>query len=347
MKIAKKLKTHLNRAITRYSQIDNLDGMISSKYVDLDLRNFFTSKVKRILNIGIGNGVELIALSRIYKLNKTKIFFVDFSTASIALAKRMMANHNLDHEQIKLIKGNATSLPFPDGYFDIIFMNSLLHEVFSYSPNGDRAWKLALQEASRVLISNGILYIEDFAATDKRGNVRVVFKSEFAKRYYNYFRKEFRSFNSWGNVYTKLFSKDRKLIIKNMPVLKKSDREVILGPELALELLTHFKVFNNDLKSGITFLGDKRWIEINERYYPSPEGTQRLLSTVQYVKKVLNIVNRNGQAKEKLKCLKFCEITRPNFTAEISKHFSAKTKTGTDFIQFSSRKMKVIFKKLA
>lgn len=346
MQIAKKLKNHLDIANSRYAQMTNINELLSLKYNDLDLRNLVAQKVNRILTIGIGSGIELIALSRIYKLNKTKIFFVDFSTASIALAKRMMANHNLDHEQIKLIKGSAVSLPFPDGYFDIIFMNSLLHEVFSYSPNGNKAWKLAIQEASRVLIPNGVLYIEDFTAADEIGKVRVVFKSEFAIKYYNYFRKEYRSFNSWGKAYSKLFSKDRKLIIENMPVIKRLDKEVILESPLALELLTHFKVFNNDLKSGITFLGDKRWIEINERYYPSPEGTQRLLSTDQYVKKVLNIVNKNGQVKEKLKCLKFYEITRPNFTAEISKHFSAKTKTGTDFIQFSSRKMKMVFKKV-
>lgn len=340
-----KLKNHLNKANSRYIELNNIDEIIASKYNDFDLLNYINKKPKRILNIGIGNGLELITLYKIYK-KEIKIIGIDVSTTSIDLAKKLIAKNNIGPNQIELIKGNATSLSFPDGYFDIIFMNSLLHEVFSYSPNGNRAWKLAIEEAYRVLALQGLLYIEDFAATNESEKVKIIFKSDFAKRFYNYFCKEYRSFNSWGKTHAKLFSKDRKLIIKNMPVLKKEEDTVILGPALSLELLTHFKIFNNDLNSGMTTLGDREWIEINERYYPSTDGIYNLSGTDLYIKKVLDAINKNSKSEYQLQCLRFFEIERPNFTDDTNKHFSAYTRTGNDFIKFSSKKMRLIFKKV-
>jgi len=169
---------------------------------------------------------------------------------------------------------------------------------------------------------------------------------KFSKKFYNYFREEYRSFKSWGKTNAELFSKDRKLIIESMPSLKKTEKSILLGASLALELLTHFKIFSNDLNSGLAFLGDKEWIEINERYFLSTDGVKNLLGTDKYVQKVLGVVNKDIRSKHQLKCQESHVVERPNFLGEIRKHFSAYTREGNDFIQFSSQKMKIIFKKV-
>lgn len=135
MAFSGKLKTHLNRANSRYIQLNNINEIIASKYNDFYLNDYIGKKPKRILNIGIGNGLELITLYKIYK-EEVKIIGIDVSTTSIDLAKNLIAENKIDPKQIELIICNASNLSFPDKYFDIVFMNSLLHEVFSYSPNG-------------------------------------------------------------------------------------------------------------------------------------------------------------------------------------------------------------------
>lgn len=180
---------------------------------------------------------------------------------------------------------------------------------------------------------------------DIHSNVRISFKSEFAREFYKYFHDEYRSFKSWGVGCIKPFTQDRELIIKNLPILKKPENTILLGSALTLELLTHFKIFNNDFKSGLAVLGDKEWIEINERYYLSPDGIQSLLGTEEYVKKILNVVNKDDKFGGQLICLKSDEIERTNFLEDIQTNFSALTENGEDFIKFSSKKMKLLFKK--
>lgn len=343
--LSEKLKKHLDKANFRYIQISNINEIIASKYSDFSLQNHVDRKVNRILNIGIGNGLELVALYRIYKKERAEIIGVDVSPISIKLARDLLIKNKIDPLRVKLVVCNATKLPFPDEYIDIVFMNSLLHEVFSYSPNGKKDWESAIKEACRVLAPGGLLYIEDFAAPNEAGYVKIILKSELARNFYEYFRNEYRSFKSWGKIHAKLFSKDRKLIAKNMPILKTPENSILLGSALALELLTHFKIFANDLNSKLTFLGDKEWIEINERYYPSADGIKDLTGIDRYIQKVLNVVNKDLNSGRQLNCLEFYVTERANFLKDIRKHFSAYTEKRKDFIPFSSKKMKILFKK--
>lgn len=344
-RLSQKLKTHFDEANSRYIQIDNINEVIASKFNDFDLRNHINQKVNRILNIGIGNGLELIALYKIYKKEKTEIIGVDVSSASIKLAKDLLIKNKIDPRRVEMVNCSAINLSFPDEYVDIVFMNSLLHEVFSYSPNGENAWELAIKEACRVLTAGGILYIEDFAGVNETGKVDIVFKTNFARKFYEYFRNEYRLFRTWGKTHQGLFSKERKRIIENLPVLDETKNSVLLGSALALELLTHFKIFNNDFNKGLTVLGDTEWIEINERYYLSAGGVRGPLGTSDYIERVLDIANRD--IRFQIEALESHEIERKNFLEDIKKHFSAHNETGNDFIQFSSKKMKIMFRKVA
>lgn len=346
MQQSNRLKNHFDLANSRYTQLKNIDDIIASKFNDFNLRNYAEPGFTKVLNIGIGNGLELITLQKIYSEDHIKIIGIDISPTSIDLTKNLLIKHGIDPHQVELVNCNATKLPFPNQYVDIIFMNSLLHEVASYSKNWGKAWESAIHEAYRVLTSGGLLYIEDFTATNISCYIKITFKSELAKNFYTYFRNEYRSFKSWGEEGAKSFKKDRELVTKNLPLLKKSEDSILLGSALALELLTHFKIFNNDFKSGLVALGDKEWIEINERYYLSSDGIQNLTSTEQYAKKILNIVNRGNLSKGQLKCLKSDEIDRNNFLEDIQINFSANTENGEDFIKLSSKKMKLLFKKV-
>lgn len=345
-RLPKNLKIHFNQANSRYTQLKNIDDIIASKFNDFNLRKHIEPGFTKILNVGIGNGLELITLRKIYDEDQIKIIGIDISPTSIDLTKNLLSKHSIDPRQVELVNCNATKLPFPNQYIDIIFMNSLLHEVVSYSKNWEKAWESAVHEAYRVLTPGGLLYIEDFTAADTSGYVKIIFKSELARNFYTYFRNEYRSFRSWNEEGAKSFKKDRKLVIKSLPILKKSEDTIFLGSVLALELLTHFKIFNNDFKIGLVTLGDKEWIEINERYYLSPDGIQNLTSTEQYVKRILNIVNKGKKSKGQLKCLKSDEIDRNNFLEDIQINFSAFTESGEDFIKLSSKKMKLLFKKV-
>ena len=337
MQQSNRLKNHFDLANSRYTQLKNIDDIIASKFNDFNLRNYAEPGFTKILNIGIGNGLELITLRKIYSEDRIKIIGIDISPTSIDLTKNLLSKHSIDPCQVELVTCNAKSLPFPNKYVDIIFMNSLLHEVVSYSKNWGEAWESAIHEAYQVLTPGGLLYIEDFTAANISGYIKIIFKSELAKNFYTYFRNEYRFFRSWGKEGAKSFKKDRELVIKNLPILKKSEDTILLGSALALELLTHFKIFNNDFNNGLVALGDKEWIEINERYYISPDGIQNLTGTEQYVKKIL---------KSQLKCLKSEEIERNNFLEDIQINFSANTESGEDFIKMSSKKMKLLFKKV-
>lgn len=344
-KLPKKPRAHFDRANERYTQLSKINDIIASKRIDFDLRNYINPKSKKILNIGLGNGLELITLHKIYKEDQIKIIGIDVSPTSIELAENLLVKNDIDLNQVELINCNATKLPFPDRFVDIIFMNSLLHEVISYSQNWKKDWESAICEAYRVLTPGGLLYVEDFTATDTNGNVKIIFKSEFARKFYDYFRNEYRSFKSWGKEYIEFFSKDRKLIFKNLPILKKEEDSIMLGSALALELLTHFKIFNNDFRSGLVVLGDKEWIETNERYYLSTNGVKDIISTKEYVKKILNLIKNNNKLKGQLQCIKLDEIERANFLEDTQVNFFAFSEDGTDFIQFSSKKMKLLFRK--
>lgn len=345
-KLSKKTIFHFDQANMRYTQLKKIDEIVTLKCHDFNLRDYANPEFNMILNIGIGNGLELIALHKIYKDDQIKIIGVDISPTSIELTKDLLLKNSINPHQVELVHCNATRLPFPNQYVDIIFMNSLLHEVISYSTDWEKAWESAIYEAYRVLNPGGLLYIEDFTAFNINGNVRIFFKTEFARQFYKYYRNEYRSFKSWGEGHIKLFTRDRELIINNLPDLKRSEDSVLLGSALALELLTHFKIFSNDFKNGLAVLGDREWIEINERYYLSSDGVQSLIGTDEYVNKILNVVNNNKKLCGQLKTLKSDEVERSNFLKDIQTNFSALDEKGKDFIQFSSKKMRLLFKKV-
>lgn len=96
VRLSKKLKSHFDQANSRYTQLRNIDNIIASKFNDFSLRGYAEPGFDKILNIGIGNGLELITLRKIYNENQIKIIGVDISPTSLELTKDLLLKHNVN-----------------------------------------------------------------------------------------------------------------------------------------------------------------------------------------------------------------------------------------------------------
>jgi SAM-dependent methyltransferase len=105
----------------------------------------------RILVAGCGDGTEAFNLQR--RLPGAEIVAVDFSSRSIALAKRLQRRARR-MRSIRFVEGDLSDPRLPlklDGEFDLI----LCHGVFSYIPRDGQAMK----NFARCLRPDGVLYL--------------------------------------------------------------------------------------------------------------------------------------------------------------------------------------------
>ena len=108
------------------------------------------SQVDRLLDIGSGTGrmLEVIAPRAATMLG------IDASRAMLALARTRLAERpGLRHAAVRL--GDMYRIEFPDGYFDVVLMQMVLH----YATEPARV----LAEATRVLAPGGTLVVVDLA----------------------------------------------------------------------------------------------------------------------------------------------------------------------------------------
>lgn len=108
------------------------------------------SRVDRLLDIGSGTGrmLEVIAPRAATMLG------IDASRAMLALARTRLAERpGLRHAAVRL--GDMYRIEFPDGYFDVVLMQMVLH----YATEPARV----LAEAARVLAPGGTLVVVDLA----------------------------------------------------------------------------------------------------------------------------------------------------------------------------------------
>lgn len=337
--ISQKL-AHFDRAMARYSEQANVSDTISIKTQDFDFRNYYQN-VQVVLNIGVGSGLELIALHNLYGMTGRAILGIDLSSMSILSAKKLLAKNNSPLERFGFLVGDATSTPFLDRSIDIILMNSLLHEVFSYSVNGVQNWKAAIEEGYRILRPGGLLYIEDFAPPKNRTRVIIELKTQLAREFYDFFRTEYRAFSSWGDETIKLFTPIRIEILSGFPELQLHTTSLELCSDLALELLTHFSIFMNDLSSGLSSIGDRNWVEINEQYHLRLSSKAYQYGIEGYLNEITSVVN----SPSAIDIVEAHITERPNFTIGLYENLSAQTIDGEDFIPYAAKKMRLLLRR--
>ena len=106
-----------------------------------------------ILDFGCGPGSYTIDFSKATG-NQGKVFAADIQPKMIEkLLKKLEQPNNQNIKNIETRITNAYKLPFPDKFFDIIFMIGVLPEI------PDRA--TALKEMKRVLKNSGVLTISE------------------------------------------------------------------------------------------------------------------------------------------------------------------------------------------
>ena len=109
----------------------------------------------RVLDVGCGKAFLLYDLTQ--SVPGIEVAGIDISSYAIENAK----------EEVKpfLTAGNATSLPYEDGYFDYIISITTLHNLYNYE------LRKALQEIERVGKQNKHVIIESYRNEQEKANL--------------------------------------------------------------------------------------------------------------------------------------------------------------------------------
>jgi len=113
------------------------------------------SKAPKILDIGCGKGFLLFDFLKV--VPDAEIFGIDISEYAIENGK----------EEIKdrLQVGNATKLPWPDSYFDLVISINTFHNLHNYDLNK------ALREFERVGKDNKYICVESYRTEEEKTNL--------------------------------------------------------------------------------------------------------------------------------------------------------------------------------
>lgn len=123
---------------------DLLAGSSEKKFADIGLQKLDVKAGEKILEIGSGTGSSLVSLVQL----TGKVYGVDLSTGMFRVAQNKLKKNGILN-RVELQCADASHLPYPDNFFDAVFMSFVL-ELFD-TPE----LPLVLHECKRVLHSNG------------------------------------------------------------------------------------------------------------------------------------------------------------------------------------------------
>ncbi len=105
-----------------------------------------------VLDVGTGPARLPIALCRADR--RLRVLGIDLAGPMIELARRNVLDAELA-DRIRFARGDAKSLPFPDGRFEAVVSNTIVHHIPDPAP--------ALAEMARLVAPGGTLMIRDLA----------------------------------------------------------------------------------------------------------------------------------------------------------------------------------------
>jgi ubiquinone/menaquinone biosynthesis C-methylase UbiE len=105
-----------------------------------------------VIDVGTGPGRLPILLCRADR--NARVLGVDLAGPMLDLARRHVSDSNLA-DRIRFARGDAKSLPFPDGRFEGVISNTIVHHIPEPAP--------ALAEMARLVAPGGTLMIRDLA----------------------------------------------------------------------------------------------------------------------------------------------------------------------------------------
>lgn len=284
------IRRHLNTGgITYLNKINGVTaGSLSRSTEEISYFPLYLPIPRTILSIGVGQGEELHSLHQLYG-SGVKIVGLDLSDLTLLQAGKRAAAQQF---QADLVLGNASQLPFRKELLSGVVLSSLLHEIYSYNPNGHESWSQTIREAGRVLEESGCLFIRDFAALSSHNPASINFKTNLGLDFYEYFRGEFRAFNSWDPNYRRNFATQRAVDIEHLPAVD-SSRTVTLSSRYSAEFIFHFYTFwKGYINNPTRRIDNINWKEINEAYFmPVKDNPSLAVSTEAYVANVLDTSN--------------------------------------------------------
>ena len=126
--------------------------VVNGRFVADFLQAHGAGRGSEILDVGTGPGRIAIALCRADR--HCRVLGVDLAGPMLDLARRNVADAELT-DRIRFARGDAKSLPFPDGRFEAVLSNTIVHHI----PDP----VLALAEMARLVAPGGTLFVRDLA----------------------------------------------------------------------------------------------------------------------------------------------------------------------------------------
>jgi SAM-dependent methyltransferase len=131
-----------------YSEDSSFFGERASDFVKQCYEYFIQNKVKKILELGCGQGRDSIFFS----LNNLEVYAIDSSIAAIDGIQKKFKENNCQQINVKCIDVRQ-GLPFEDNNFDAVYSHMFYNMNFT-----NEELHFLFQESFRVLKTNGLLY---------------------------------------------------------------------------------------------------------------------------------------------------------------------------------------------
>ena len=125
---------------------------VNSRFVADFLAAHGPGRGGEILDVGTGTARVPIALCRADRM--VRVLGVDLAGPMIELARRNVLKAELA-DRIRFARGDAKNLPFPDGRFEAVICNTIVHHIPDPGP--------ALAEMARLVAPGGTLMVRDLA----------------------------------------------------------------------------------------------------------------------------------------------------------------------------------------
>lgn len=144
-----------------YDAMDH--SAVNLRFVDDFLAVHGHGRGGEMLDVGTGPGRVPIALCRADR--HFRVLGVDLAGPMLDLARRNVADAELN-DRIRFARGDAKNLPFPDGRFEAVVSNTIIHHIPDPEP--------ALAEMVRLVAPGGTLMVRDLARPDDEAAVNAL-----------------------------------------------------------------------------------------------------------------------------------------------------------------------------
>lgn len=125
----------------------------------------------KILEVACNMGTTMVEVGKKYGCH---IVGLDLDTEALEKAKKNISKNHLE-ERLKVVKGSAFALPFPDASFDIIINEAMLTMLVGKQKNR------ALSEYFRVLKPGGLLLTQDVCLYEEDPQKQTAMRAQLSR----------------------------------------------------------------------------------------------------------------------------------------------------------------------